>query len=45
MAQIIVRMPEKLLDSLNEKARLLGIARNALILQILWRATEDEKGA
>lgn len=38
-----VRAPEDLQDILSEQAKSLGLARNALILQILWDWVENRQ--
>lgn len=37
------RMPNSLYEMLKNRADVLGISVNAMILQILWNHTENEK--
>jgi len=44
MADIMtVRAPDELQKILNEQSNLLGLTRNALILQILWEWVKKNK--
>ena len=43
MAQILIRPPEALKESLKCEARRMGITLNAIVLQILWEWVENRK--
>jgi len=39
--RLTVRIPKELNSSLTEKAEEIGISKNSLILQILWKKVEE----
>ena len=39
--RLTVRIPKELNSSLTEKAEKIGISKNSLILQILWKKVEE----
>jgi len=41
--KILIRAPKELKDTLQERAKQIGITLNALILQILWDWVEKRK--
>lgn len=40
-SRLTVRMPKELNSTLSKKAEKIGISKNSLILQILWRKVEE----
>lgn len=38
-----LRVPKNLFDLVQNKANLVGVSTNALILQILWKWSEDKE--
>lgn len=40
-SRLTVRMPKELNRCLTEKAEKIGISKNSLILQILWKRVEE----
>lgn len=42
-SRITVRMPRKLNVTIDRESKELGISKNALILQILWKAVEEKE--
>lgn len=40
--RVTVRMPIDLNKSLTDKSKKMGISKNALVLQILWKKVEEE---
>jgi predicted HicB family RNase H-like nuclease len=43
-SRLTLRIPKELNNSLTEKAEKIGISKNGLILQILWRKVEEVTG-
>lgn len=41
--RLTVRMTDDLNEQLTKESKIKGISKNAIILQKLWKAIEDEK--
>lgn len=41
--RITIRMPEKLNLELSNRAKEIGISKNSLVLQILWKKVKEEE--
>lgn len=41
--RLTVRMTDELNEQLTKESKIKGISKNAIILQKLWNAIEDEK--
>lgn len=44
MAQMLIRPPDSLKESLQKEARRKGMSLNALVLQILWEWLDRNRG-